>query len=284
MPRGLLVEFAMRCAVLLALLLSTTPPALAAPTQAITIDSRLLVRLRPLSPPAGAPAAFASVLLLPGSNGALGLNPNGDIQEQQQSFVVRSAYRFLSSGFNVALLDSDPVFPEPTGFTNQRHTQQNADLIAKTIELMQSQWPTLPIWAMSTANGTISVVNLAARFAKSGLPLKGVVLLSSVTSPTTAPGGEHRDVLTLNPGLGAITIPTLVIWHAGDTCPSSPSSSAPAVIAALTSVPNSAKAEVIIDRGGWVALPPCSSLSYHGYGGAEDEVVALIARFVAAHP
>jgi hypothetical protein len=33
-----------------------------------------------------------------------------------------------------------------------------------------------------------------------------------------------------------------------------------------------------------VALPPCSSISYHGYNGAEDEVVAAVAKFVATHP
>src|SRR5215831_2043213 len=136
-------------ALLLTLLLFTTTPALGAPPQAITIDSRLAARVRPLSAPAGAPAAFASVLLLPGSNGALGLTREGDIQEQQQSFVIRSAYRFLSSGFNVAILDSDPVFPEPTGFTNQRHTQQNADLLSNAIELVLSEWPTAPVWAVA---------------------------------------------------------------------------------------------------------------------------------------
>src|SRR5262245_3447121 len=274
----------MRHTVLLALLLFATMPALAAPPQAITIDSRLTARVRPLAAPAGAPAAYASVLLLPGSNGALGLTREGDIQEQQQNFVIRSAYRFLSSGFNVAILDSDPVFPEPTGFTNQRHTQENADLLAKAVDLMRIEWPLVPVWVVAIANGTISVVNLAARRAKSALPLKGVVLLSSVTVPNTSPGGEHHDVLTLNPGLPLITIPTLVVWHAGDTCPSSPSGVAPAVFAALASVPDTDKAQVVIDRGGWVALPPCSSFSYHGYNGAEDDVVAAVAIFVVTHP
>jgi len=275
----------MRPSVLLALLFGiATTPALAAPSQAITNNSRLVARVRPLSAPAGAPAAFASVLLQSGSNGAVGLTPDGDVQEQQQNLLIRSAYRFLLSGLNVAILDSDPVFPEPTGFTNQRHTQQNADLLAKTVELVRTEWPTSPVWAVATANGTISLVNLAARYASSALPLKGMILISSVTMPNTSPGGERHDVLTLNPGLRAITIPTLVIWHAGDTCPSSPNSIAPTVFATLTSVPSADKAEVVIDKGGWVALPPCSSLSYHGFNGAEDEVVAAIARFIAAHP
>jgi pimeloyl-ACP methyl ester carboxylesterase len=274
----------MRRAVIFALLLAVPTAAFAAPPEAITVNSRLQARVRPLAAPADAGAASASVLLLAGSNGALGLTSDGDIQQQQQNFLIRSAYRFLRSGLNVAILDSDPVYPEPAGFTNQRHTQQNADLLAKTIELVRSEWPMLPIWAVASANGTISAVNLAARFANAALPLRGLVLISSATMPNTSPGGEHHDVLTLSPGLRLITIPTLVIWHAGDTCPSSPSSIAPTVFAALKGVAAKDKAEVVIDKGGWVALPPCSSLNYHGYNGAEDEVVAAIASFIAARP
>jgi len=274
----------MHRALLFALLLVVPTAIFAAPPEAITINSSIQARIPPVAAPAGATAAFASVLLLTGSNGALGLSPDGDIQQQQQSFVIRSAYRFLRSGLNVAILDSDPVYPEPAGFTNQRHTQQNADLLARSIELVRSEWPMLPIWAVATANGTISAVNLAARFASTGLPLKGLVLISSVTKPNASPGGEHHDILTLSPGLGRITIPTLVVWHARDTCPSSSSDIAPTVFTALQGVANKDKAEVVIDRGGWVALPPCSSLNYHGYNGAEDEVVAAIASFVAAHP
>jgi pimeloyl-ACP methyl ester carboxylesterase len=274
----------MRIIVLLALLSIVTPgPAFAAQPQAITINSRLVAHVRPLPAPAGTPAAFASVLLVPGSNGTLGLSPDGDVLQQQQNFLIRSAYRFLVSGLNVAMLDSDPVFPEPNGFTNQRHTQQHADLLAKTIELVRTEWPTLPVWVVGTANSTISVVNLAARFANSQLPLKGIILTSSVTMPNTSPGGEHHDVMSLNPGLSRITIPTLVIWHKGDACPTSPGGNAGAVFTALTNVATANKAEVVIDKGGWAAMPPCSSLAYHGYNGAEDEVVATIAKFIAAH-
>jgi pimeloyl-ACP methyl ester carboxylesterase len=206
------------------------------------------------------------------------------VLEQQQNFVIRSAYRFLTSGLNVAMLDSDPLFPHPNGYTNQRHTQQHADLLANAVRLVRTEWPTVPIWVISTANGTISAVNLAARYANSQLPLKGLILTSSVTVPNPSPGGEHHEVISLNPGLNSIKVPTLVVWHKGDDCPTSPSTNASTVFTALTNVASPDKAAVVIDKGGWLAMPPCSSLAYHGYNGAEDQVVLAIAKFIAAHP
>jgi hypothetical protein len=84
--------------------------------------------------------------------------------------------------------------------------------------------------------------------------------------------------------LAAISIPTLVVWHKGDGCPTSPSGNAGTVIAALRNVAPPNKSEVVIDKGGWAAMPPCSSLAYHGYSGAEDDVVAAISKFVLEHP
>jgi hypothetical protein len=88
----------MHRALVFALLLVVPTAIFAAPPEAITINSSLQARVPPVAAPPGATTAFASVLLLTGSNGALGLTPGGDIQQQQQSFVIRSAYRFLGIG------------------------------------------------------------------------------------------------------------------------------------------------------------------------------------------
>jgi pimeloyl-ACP methyl ester carboxylesterase len=258
--------------------------AAAAQPEALTLTSQFIIHSRPLSPPAGTPPASASVLLVPGSNGVLGLSANGDVQELQQNFLIRSGYRFLSNGLNVAMLDAAPTFPHPNGVTNQRHTQQNADLLAKAVETIQARWVGMPVWLVGTSNSTISVVNMAARYANSQLSLKGIVLTSAVTLPDTSPGGEHHDVINLNPGLGSIKVPTLVIWHKSDDCPVGPAARAGAILTALTNVAAANKGEVVIDKGGWVAMQSCSALGFHGYSGAEDEVVAVIAKFIAAHP
>jgi hypothetical protein len=109
---------------------------------------------------------------------------------------------------------------------------------------------------------------------------KGIVLTSSVTQPST-PGAS---VLGLSPGLSSIKAPSLVIWHKGDNCPGSPNGSAHAVFTGLTSVAVTNKAEVVITKGNWAAMPACSAFGYHGFSGDEDEVVTAIVKFIAAHP
>jgi hypothetical protein len=266
------------------LLVVASVPALAAPPEAVTINSQFVIRPQTSSPPPEASAGFASVLLVPGGNGVLGLSASGDVQESQFNVLIRSGYRFLDRGLNVAMLDAGPGFPHPNGLTNLRHTEQNAAFLAKAIEVLTARWSTVPLWLIGTSNSTISVVNLAARLATLQLPLKGIVLTSTATRPNDAPGGEHHDVMSLNPGLSAIKIPTLVIWHKGDNCPISRSGNAAGVIVALSNVAAENKAEVVIDEGGSLAMPACSALSQHGFNGAENEVVRAIADFIGAHP
>ena len=256
-------------------------PALAAQPEAITINSQLIVKSRPLSPPSGTPAASASVLLMAGGNGVLNLDPNGDVQELQGNFLIRSSYRFLSDGLNVAMLDAAPTYPDPNGFNNQRHTHQHADLVAKALETVRTVWPSVPVWLVGTSSGTISVANVAARSGQSPSALKGIVLTSSVTQPANTPGAS---VMSLSPGLSSIKVPTLVVWHSADSCPGSPSGGAHAVYTSLTGLSSGMKAETVIKGGGWVAMPACSALGYHGYSGVEDEVVAAIVKFISAHP
>jgi hypothetical protein len=56
------------------------------------------------------------------------------------------------------------------------------------------------------------------------------------------------------------------------------------VFVGLTNVPVANKAEVVITKGNWVAMPACSAFGYHGYGADEDEVVTAIVKFILAHP
>jgi hypothetical protein len=252
----------------------------AAQPQAITLNSHLVAYARPLAPPAGTPAAFATVFLIAGGNGVLQLDGNGDVQKLDGNFLIRSGYRFLASGLNVAMIDANPDFPDPAGFGSGRSTQSHADLLAKATEVISSKLPSAPIWVVGTSNGTISVANLAARFSSSKL-FKGIVLTSSVTQPASTPGAS---VLSLNPGLSSIKAPSLVVWHQGDNCPGSPNGSAHAVFAGLASVTAMNKAEVVITKGNWAAMPACSAFGYHGFSGDEGEVVTAIAKFIAAHP
>jgi hypothetical protein len=263
------------------ILLILAMPATAAQPQGMTISTQFVTHVRPSTPSAGTPDAFASVLLLAGGNGVLSLDANGDVQELQANFLIRSAYRFLSKGLNVAMLDAAPTFPDPNGFNNLRHTQQHAYVIGKVLEQVHLMWPSVPVWLVGTSNGSISAANLAARLGSSNPTLKGLVLTSSVTQPGNMPG---EAVTSLSPGIGSIKVPTLVVWHSGDSCAGSPSASAHTVFTGLTGLAPGMKSEVVVKGGGWVAMPGCSALGYHGYNGAEDDVIATIVKFIATHP
>jgi hypothetical protein len=169
-----------------------------------------------------------TVILLAGGNGVLDVvqtgGQAGDIRELQGNFLIRSARRFINARYNVAMLDAAPALPGSDGLNNQRLTQAHADHLGAVIGVVRNQLPNRPIWLVGTSNGTLSVVNAAARLTGSNLP-RGIVLTSSITAPGTAPD-ETGTVLAANPGLANISVPTLVAWHAQDQCPLSAGGSA----------------------------------------------------------
>jgi hypothetical protein len=265
--------------------IGTAPPAAAQGPEVVTIDSNLTVRPRPYSPVLFV-IARGTVILLAGGNGVLDLIQTGaqagDIRELQGNFLIRSARRFLNARYNVAMLDAAPAFPGPNGLNNQRLTQAHADHLGTVIGVVRNQWPNRPIWLVGTSNGTLSVVNAAARLTGSNLP-RGIVLTSSITAPGTAPE-ESGTVLAANPGLANISVPTLVAWHAQDQCALSASGSAQAVFNGLTGLPAAQKASFVANGGASnIAVPRCSAFNRHGFNGVEQSVLTAIVGFMASH-
>jgi pimeloyl-ACP methyl ester carboxylesterase len=269
------------CLVAAAALVGATVQAAAQGPQAVTIDSNLAVKQRPYSPIIKA-KAFASVVLLAGGNGVLDLNASGDIRGLQGNFLIRSARRFLNARLNVAMLDAEPAFAGPGGLDNQRLTQAHADHMANVIAAVRNRWPGKPVWLVGTSNGTLSALNAAARLVGSARP-DGIALTSGITQSDTA--GETGNLLGASPGLANVTVPTLVMWHKGDSCFVSPAAGAMAVYNGLTGLPAAKKAKEIIGGGlPAVAVPGCSAFHRHGYYGVEQSAVSLILKFIHKHP
>jgi hypothetical protein len=267
-------------ALVLALTLGATAPALAQGPQAITIDSNLAVKVRPYSPIYKV-TPFASVVLLTGGSGVLNLNAAGDTRDSQGNFLIRSARRFLNARLNVAMLDAEPAFPAPNGLNNQRLTQAHADHLAQVIAVVRTRWPGKPVWLVGTSNGTLSVFNAAARLTGSALP-NGIALTSTVTKPD--PAGEMGTVLGTNPSLAGITVPTVVMWHEKDSCFVTPPTEVTNIVGGLTSLPLAKKAWAMI-KGGQpnVAVTACGAFHHHGYNEVEPAAVATIVKFIKAH-
>lgn len=261
------------------LMLSLTSPASAQPPQAITIDSNLVVKLRPYAPVYKI-KPYASVVLLAGGNGVLNLNNAGDIRDAQGNFLIRSARRFLYRRLNVAMLDAEPAFLAPNGLTNQRLTQAHADHFTQVIAVVRKKWPGKPVWLIGTSNGTLSVFNAAARLPVNLGP-NGIVLTSTVTQ--SDPSGEMGHVLGTSPSLASIQVPTLVMWHQNDSCFVTPAAAAMNVYNGLTNVPVAKKAKAIVTGGQPnLAVTACGAFHHHGYNGVEDAAVSAIAAFIQA--
>ena len=255
-------------------------PAAAPAAHLITIDSDLTIRERSYSP-AFQTHPVASVILLAGGNGVLNLNTSGDIRDLQGNFLIRSARGFLNRKLNVAMLDAAPGFTAPGGLTNQRLTPEHATHLGSVIAAVRAHWPHEPVWLVGTSNGTLSVLNAAARLTGSSRP-DGIVLTSSVTAPDTQ--GELGTVLSAVPGLANVTVPAFVMWHKDDECPFSHAGSAMSVFNGLTGLRPSQKGtfEVSGGRPG-VAMPRCSAFGHHGYHEVEDEALNAIATFIRTH-
>ena len=238
----------------------------------------LTITPQALVPPTRTPTAFASVVLLAGGDGVLGLDAQGRITQLGGNFLIRSAYRFLDAGVNVAILNAR------SSLTNAaRLYDSHAMYVASAVAAARRRWAKTggSVWLVGTSNGTISAFNLAARTASNApAPLiaypdrpDGVVLASPIVQ-----GGF--TVLTTTPlyNIAQLTIPVAVISHMGDPC----TASDPALSQQFETALMSPRKGFFPVTGATpaAAQPACDAFSYHGFHGVEDAVVQTIAAFI----
>ena len=141
-------------------------PKHASAAELITIRSNFTFVTHTLNPPTATPPATASVILLAGGNGWLKLDTSsGQVTALQGNFLIRSAYRFMNVGLNVAMLDFK-------GSQNgKRLSAGHAQYVAKAVAVVRKNWPKQKqVWLAGTSNGTISAFSLAARGASNAPP------------------------------------------------------------------------------------------------------------------
>jgi pimeloyl-ACP methyl ester carboxylesterase len=257
-------------------------PRKATAAELVTITSGIVVVSQTLQPPTTTPPAFASVLLLAGGDGVLALDPQGNVRQLQGNFLIRSAYRFLNIGLNVAMLDA------PGSLNGVRLTEAHARYVASAIAAVRTHWPNKKVWLVGTSNGTISAFNVAARTAVNAVPPSppfadkpdGIVLASPIVQSGTA--GE--TVLGTTPSFktAKLNIPVLVVSHKLDPCSASDATLAGSFSAAL----NSTASKFYLATGAMPAAAqlPCDAFSFHGFHGIEDVVVKDLGAFIKSVP
>jgi pimeloyl-ACP methyl ester carboxylesterase len=127
-----------------------------------------------------------------------------------------------------------------------------------------------PVWLVGTSMGTVSVANAAVRLGGAPDGADGVIFTSAVLD------NPHGDSVT-GQDVGKIRVPALVVQHRDDGCPLC----TPALLGRLErKLASSPRRQIVVVTGGVSEGPVCEAMAHHGFNGVEDEVVAVVARFI----
>lgn len=250
------------------LLLTGTLILLSAPKPALAGQEIKPVATRPgvtvqvlLNTPATPPKAV--LVMFPGGDGANMFKERGGQIRLGRNFLVRTSPKFVEQGLAVAIVDvpSDQSDGMSPGFRNSPEHVQD---IAKVINFLDAQG-LKPIYLVGTSMGTLSVAYLGMELKDSRI--KGLVLTSTVTQYVSG----FR--------LSRITLPTILVHHRDDGCKYCPF---PDAVSLKTKLSCASKVDFVEVLGGSPPQSdPCQAMSYHGFLGREDQVVQVIADWIA---
>jgi len=220
-------------------------------------------------------APTAAVILLEGDVGLVAVEgPPDDPEIRSMGFLARNADLFASGGLLVALVGAPSDYEEGIDLGYRVSEEQSEDVQA-VVEWIDDR-VSLPVWVVGMSLGSYSATNSAIRL---GGSLDGYAVCSASTAPTGGPlvdGG-----VTAMPGFAEIAMPALVVAHADDECPGTPSSGVGLIADSLTA------ASPIVERifTGGCPHPKasvCGPVSHHGYYDIESDVVSFMACIIAS--
>ena len=211
--------------------------------------------------------AVATVVLFSGGAGGYG-KIGVDGWPASKNFLIRTGKLWAAHAFNIVMVGRPSDGIDLHDGAVRVGDEHGADNVA-VFKAIKNKSP-LPMWVVGTSMGSISAASAAIHDADN--LVAGVVLTSSVTAYRirgAVPGQE----------LAKIRVPVLVVHHARDACKSCTPYEAKNIPSALTNSPR--KEMVLIEAGSAPSGDPCEPMHYPGYIGAEPEVGALIASWIA---
>ena len=210
--------------------------------------------------------AVATVVLFSGGAGGYG-QLGADEWPMSGNFLIRTGKRWAAHPFNIVMVGrpSDAIdLAQGNVRTGEKHGADNL-AIFKAIK----QRSPLPLWLVGTSMGTISAA--AAAIQDREILVAGIVLTSSILA-YKVPGAVPTQ------RLADIQVPTLVVHHEQDACPSCRPHEVGNIASGLVNAP--LKKTLFVKGGSGISGDPCEAMHYHGYRGMEDEVVDLIAAWI----
>jgi hypothetical protein len=190
-------------------------------------------------------APRASVILLPGGNGAIRADDQGGIHALRLNQLVRTRHAYAARGLAVLVADA------------------GTDL-ARAVEYMAAI--KRPVTVIGTSRGTLRAAQGIARGARPD----ALVLTAGFLSRESGSGESVMAIL----GSPASLPRTLVIHHRADSC----RATLPAGVEPFIKW-SSGRARVTWLSGGADNGDPCQAGGHHGFNGLDGQVVGLAAGF-----
>ncbi len=212
----------------------------------------------------------ASVVLLPGGRGKVGLDATRGITRGKINFLVRNRRIFAANGFNVAIPDVPSDRQDSNGLNGFRLTDDHAADIKAVIARLRAIAP-VPVLVVGRSDGTLSAANIAARLGPDGPD--GVVLTASLTRRS-----EVRPTTLADVDLSQVRVPTLIVHHREDGCVTTPFADTRVLKARLTQAPEATIMPIV--GGAIESGNPCRNLSHHSFMGQEIDVVDAISTWI----
>jgi hypothetical protein len=207
------------------------------------------------------PGASATVVLLTGGNGSIGLK-NG--VPTSSNFLVRSRDLCAAHGFNIAIVGRPSDRQDLS--SDFRLTAEHLEDLRKVVARLKRD-TSLPIWLVGTSRGTVSATAAAIAFGNE--TLAGIVLTASITRGTGAVPKQNLE---------RIRIPVLAVHHQKDACAWCWPIEVSYIPRGLVNAP--VKKQIMINSGAGASGDPCEAEHWHGFIGAEKETVDLIAGWI----
>ncbi|WP_434514686.1 alpha/beta hydrolase [Dechloromonas sp. ARDL1] len=251
--------------ILLAWLWLTLCPAAFGQT-VVDIPTRPEVSQRLLVIPAASPRA--TVILLAGGHGGLGIFANGSFRWGEGNFLIRSRQMFAEQGLNVVIVDAPSDRQNAPYLAGFRQTAEHAADIKAVIAWARVQYPG-PVWLVGTSRGTQSAAFIGTQLQGPDGP-DGLVLTATILSDN-----KGRAVPAM--ALDKLRIPVLLVHHEQDGCSHCAYADIPGLQEKLRHLPRTG---LLSFQGGANRGDPCEAYAHHGFNGLEKEVVAQIATWI----
>ena len=186
-----------------------------------------------------------SVILMPGGDGSIAADNNGEIRALKFNLLVRTRQDFAARGLAVLVVDAGTPL----------------DGAVKFMAGIKR-----PVTVIATSRGTLRA---AAGIARGARP-DALVLISGMLSDES---GSAQNVMSIL-GSPSSLPPTLVIHHRKDAC----QATLPAGVEPFVEW-SAGRARAIMLKAGTSEGDPCQARAYHGFNGLDREIVPISANF-----